>query len=214
MKLLVFSILINIFSMYSYADEKVQRTKKQIQHLRLEEKFLFSWRLSYSGIDSGDGQGVNVFGLEAYSRYALNKNHGFNFGLTKLVTFEEDYIVENGAIGTRVSAGYSFALTGSLVDRTDIYKINRFYYKGNTFKIKNKTVTKERDFDGFRVDLSVAHMNFNSYQDNLFSISPSIYYEQKINRLKLQYGVRYDHAVSSSVDVNFMQVFVGVGFTP
>jgi hypothetical protein len=211
MKFIIFLITI-LFSTIAMSQTSV---KTHVENNQINKKFLFSWRASFSGLNSGSNQGVDIWGIEGYSRFALNNNHGFNFSMTKFITSDKGYIVENGAVGTRLSLGYSFALTGSLIDQTNITKINRFYFKKNKFKVKEKIITESVPFNGWRVDLNVGHMNFNSYNRNLYSFSGSTYYEHKLNSAKMQYGIKYDKASSTNgIDINFIQFFIGIGFTP
>ena len=191
--------------------------ERKIKKTVIDRDFFFSWRLVYSHLSAGENDGLDILGLEGYSRYAFADRHGVNFSMAKFITTEEDTVVENGAIGTRLSVGYTFALTGSLTDKTSIYTVTDFSAKNRKYKIKERTYYKKNDFDGWRVELNIGHMNFNVYDDNLYSFSPSVYYEHRVSKVKLQYGIKYDRAQvedNDNVDVDFVQGFIGLGFTP
>ena len=180
-------LLIFLFSFnFSYAGEQ-NLVKKKISKNEIHKDFLFSWRFIYSGLNEGANDGLDIWGLEGYSRFAITEDHGLNFSMAKFVTFDDEYNVGNGAVGTRVSLGYSYAITGSLSDRTYYTKIEKLYIKKNKFKIKERLIKRRNKFDGFKIDLNLGHMNFNSYDDNLYSFSSSLYYEHRFKKIEIYF---------------------------
>lgn len=177
--------------------------------------YLLNWKAIYSGLNDGQNEGLDVFGLESYGRYAFDEKVGLNFSMTKFVTSNSGYIVENGAVGTRVSLGFSYALTGSLLQRTDYFKKTSHSFKEKKHTKVETLYKRHNKFNGWKMDLSLSTMNLNAYDKNILLIGPSVYYEHKFKKVVLQYGMRHDfHLSDRNVDINFTQGFIAIGFMP
>lgn len=180
-----------------------------------KRNLLLSWKPSFSTLNDGYSKDIDLIGIEGYTRYALNPDFGLNFSLTKFLTTTSNYSNSN-SVGTRISLGSTFSLSGSLINKTNYFKKELRYQKENKYTRKVRVYKQKKPTDGWKVDLTVSHMDFNIYNKGIVAFGSSLYYEHILDKLNLQYGIRYDKSFSSdkNIDVNFVQGFIGIGFMP
>ena len=218
-------ILFLTLSLNLVAQTKNSGITKKLVKSETEKSNFFSYAnlgLSYPETSSRDNSkkfgSKLIYQLDLGVRYAILNKTSLNLEIGKLFT-NGNFSNDTGNLSYSLGVGLTFALSGNLVSEstTNTYLLQKQVSKDGKTKILSQTrkINKKNDFDGIRIGINIAQLDFSKIDDAVYGYSGSIYYEARIKESNaLQFGLKYNGINHQKVKANILQAFIGFGFLP